>query len=159
MKRMLVVLYSTFALALSGCATGSAGPKETAGTLIGAAGGGLLGAQVGKGRGQLVAVAVGTLAGASDRPGSRPHPRSRGSACGWSAAPSRPSNTTAATRPAPGTTPTAATPAPSHPVRTYQAAQGQHCREYQQTVTIGGQPQQAYGTACRQPDGSWLIVR
>jgi surface antigen len=36
---------------------------------------------------------------------------------------------------------------------------GQYCREYQQTVVIGGQTQQAYGTACRQPDGTWQIVQ
>ena len=32
------------------------------------------------------------------------------------------------------------------------------CREFQQTIMIGGQPQQAYGTACRQQDGTWKIV-
>ena len=41
------------------------------------------------------------------------------------------------------------------PTRTYQIAGGQYCREYQQTVVIDGQTQQAYGRACRQPDGSW----
>ncbi|MBI5439974.1 MAG: hypothetical protein HY900_02050 [Deltaproteobacteria bacterium] len=44
------------------------------------------------------------------------------------------------------------------PTRTFEGAAGQPCREFMQTVTIGGQPQQAYGTACRQPDGSWHIV-
>jgi surface antigen len=43
------------------------------------------------------------------------------------------------------------------PTRTYQIANGQYCREYRQTVTIGGEQHQAYGTACRQPDGSWKI--
>ncbi len=43
------------------------------------------------------------------------------------------------------------------PTRTYQLANGQYCRQYQQTITIGGQPQQAYGTACRQPDGTWAV--
>ncbi len=43
------------------------------------------------------------------------------------------------------------------PTRTYQIANGQYCREYRQTIVIGGQQQQAYGTACRQPDGSWQI--
>ena len=33
------------------------------------------------------------------------------------------------------------------------------CREYQQRVTIGGRPQQAYGTACRRSDGVWEILR
>jgi len=45
------------------------------------------------------------------------------------------------------------------PVRTFQKSGGQYCREYQQTVSIGGQEHQAYGTACRQPDGSWKIVK
>lgn len=44
------------------------------------------------------------------------------------------------------------------PTRTYQSAGGQYCREYQQTITVGGEKQQAYGTTCRQPDGSWKIV-
>ncbi len=43
------------------------------------------------------------------------------------------------------------------PVRTYQDA-GQYCREYQTRVNVGGNVQQSYGTACRQPDGSWHIV-
>lgn len=33
-----------------------------------------------------------------------------------------------------------------------------YCREYQQTVTIGGTTQQGHGTACLQPDGSWQIA-
>ncbi len=32
-----------------------------------------------------------------------------------------------------------------------------YCREYQQTVTIDGKTQNAYGKACRQTDGSWNI--
>ena len=43
------------------------------------------------------------------------------------------------------------------PTKTYQSAGGQYCREYQQTITVGGEKHQAYGTACRQPDGSWKI--
>ena len=43
------------------------------------------------------------------------------------------------------------------PTKTYQASSGQYCREYRQDVIIGGEKQQAYGTACRQPDGSWKI--
>jgi surface antigen len=43
------------------------------------------------------------------------------------------------------------------PQPAYKNDQGQYCREYQQTVTIGGKTETAYGTACRQPDGSWRI--
>ncbi len=35
---------------------------------------------------------------------------------------------------------------------------GRYCREFQQTVTIGGRTEQAYGTACQQPDGAWEVV-
>jgi hypothetical protein len=38
-------------------------------------------------------------------------------------------------------------------------AGGLTCREYQATATVGGRPQESYGTACLQPDGSWRIVR
>lgn len=31
----------------------------------------------------------------------------------------------------------------------------QNCRQYTHTFTIGGAPQTARGTACRNPDGSW----
>lgn len=43
-------------------------------------------------------------------------------------------------------------------VRTGTSSFGRQCREFLQTVTIGGRSEQAYGTACRQPDGSWEIV-
>jgi hypothetical protein len=33
-----------------------------------------------------------------------------------------------------------------------------YCREFHETTTIGGVPQDTYGTACRQPDGSWRIM-
>lgn len=33
-----------------------------------------------------------------------------------------------------------------------------YCREYTRTVYIGSQTQEAYGTACLQQDGSWMIV-
>lgn len=45
------------------------------------------------------------------------------------------------------------------PVNTWQATSGQYCREYQQTIVVGGEQVQGYGTACRKPDGSWEIVQ
>ncbi len=41
------------------------------------------------------------------------------------------------------------------PLRTYRSGSGEYCREYQTYIYIDGQEQQAYGTACRQPDGAW----
>ena len=43
------------------------------------------------------------------------------------------------------------------PTATHLSANEQPCREFTTTVNIGGQPQQGYGTACRQADGSWKI--
>ena len=45
------------------------------------------------------------------------------------------------------------------PTRTVVASNGTPCREFTQTVMIGGQPQQVYGRACRMADGSWQIQR
>lgn len=42
------------------------------------------------------------------------------------------------------------------PLKNYTSGH-RYCREYQTTVTVGGKAQQAYGKACRQPDGSWKI--
>ncbi len=33
-----------------------------------------------------------------------------------------------------------------------------YCREYTHTIYVGGRPQTAVGTACRNPDGSWTPV-
>jgi surface antigen len=44
------------------------------------------------------------------------------------------------------------------PTRTFQNAVGQPCREFTQTIIVAGRKEQGYGTACRQPDGSWQIV-
>jgi hypothetical protein len=54
--------------------------------------------------------------------------------------------------------PAAATaPTPLQLVTGEPAPAPQGCREFNTPVTIGGQQQQAYGTACLQPDGSWKI--
>ena len=45
------------------------------------------------------------------------------------------------------------------PTGTYQDGEGRYCREYQTSAVIGGKTQKVYGTACRQPDGSWEIVK
>jgi hypothetical protein len=35
---------------------------------------------------------------------------------------------------------------------------GDYCREYQKTIVVGGHYESGYGTACMQPDGSWMIT-
>lgn len=44
------------------------------------------------------------------------------------------------------------------PTRTFRSGSGENCREYQTTVTVSGKRENAYGTACRQADGSWKIA-
>lgn len=44
------------------------------------------------------------------------------------------------------------------PLREGRTPAGAYCREFQQQVIIGGQREDAYGTACMQPDGSWQVV-
>lgn len=44
------------------------------------------------------------------------------------------------------------------PVSTFQNGAGQYCREYTTDAVVGGRKQQLYGTACRQPDGSWRLA-
>lgn len=39
-----------------------------------------------------------------------------------------------------------------------KAYEQDYCREYTRTVYIGGRTQDAFGTACLQPDGDWVIV-
>ena len=36
---------------------------------------------------------------------------------------------------------------------------GTPCREFTQTIYVGGKAVQGYGTACRQADGSWKIIQ
>lgn len=156
MKRIIAIML-ILGLVLIGCAP-SMGPKETGGTVIGAGAGALLGSQIGSGSGRLVAVAIGTLAGALigqgvgqslDRADQLMMERNAQYAL-------ESTRTNVATT---WRNPDTGNYGSITPVETYRTSQGQYCREYTQTVVIGGQAQQAYGTACRQPDGSWLIVR
>lgn len=153
LKRLTCV--ALVATTLAACSANS-GQKATGGTLIGAALGGLAGAQFGHGRGQLAAVAIGSLVGAvaGHGIGQSLDDADRGYAV-------QTANHGLESGPA-GATSTWRNPDSGHsgtftPTRTYQESNGSYCREYQQTVTVGGHTETAYGTACRQPDGSWRI--
>ncbi len=156
MKTTRIAIALAAALSLAACAN-QGGPKQNVGTLIGAGLGGLAGSQIGKGKGQLAAVGAGVLLGGLlgsevgktlDRADQVYAERNAqqtlesapsGSSSSWDNPDSGNSGTFT-------------------PVRTYQSAQGQACREYQTTVTIGGRTETAYGTACRESDGSWKLV-
>jgi surface antigen len=165
MRKMIAV--AALSLALAGCqqpGMGGAGPgeiglnKTTGGTLIGAGLGGLVGSQFGGGAGKGALTALGVLAGGL-----------LGSQVGRSLDEAdlmyarRTTQTALETQPAgqplPWRNPQSGASGSITPQRYYTTAGGQYCREFQQTITVGGETQQGYGTACRQPDGSWRIVQ
>lgn len=131
--------------------------KQNVGAGVGAVAGGLLGSQVGKGDGQLWATGAGVLLGALI-----------GSQAGASLDRAdqlyaQKAMATAQTAPVGETiewnNPESGNSGSYTPVREGTSkTSGSYCREYQQTVIVGGQEQSAYGTACQQPDGSWKIV-
>jgi surface antigen len=152
----LWVLVLLFIFGLSACETTGEGPGPRAaiggiggatvgGLLAGVAGGSPAGIAAGAILGGLVGGAVGDRMDAADR--------RQANQTATQAFETAPSGTSVAWQ-----NPDSGHHGEITPTRTYQTANGQYCREYQQTITIGGQPHQSYGTACRQPDGSWKII-
>jgi len=150
---------------LAACANqpGTAAPgdfganKTTAGTVLGAGAGGLAGAQFGHGAGKLAAVGVGTLLGAflgheagasldradqayAMKAEQQAYAAPIGQKIIWNNPESGHSGEVV-------------------PVRQGTAEDGSYCREYQSKVVVGGKSEEAYGTACRQPDGTWKVVQ
>ena len=158
MKFLKGVLVGAAVISLAACLSlEGRGNKELGGALVGAAAGGLVGSQIGGGTGQMVAVGAGVLLGALL--GSEVG-RSLDKADEAYAAQSY-QNTLEATPTGETTTwvnPDSGNSGSYTPTKTYQVDSGQYCREFQQTITVGGQTEDAYGTACREPDGSWRIV-
>lgn len=156
-SRLVVTLVG--AIFLFGCANG--GPKQTAGTYIGAATGALVGSQFGKGSGRLVGVALGTFLGGmlGSEIGSRMDAKDKELAAQAA------SNSLES--------------APDNRVTTWRNPNNNHsgnfvvtkteeynnqnkvCRDYVHTVTIDGKQEQVAGRACRDvrdPKAQWSIV-
>lgn len=123
------------------------------GGLFGGAVGGIAGSQIGDGNGRTAAIIGGTLIGAmfgsNIGRGMSPYDHSHAA----SVFEATPSNQTMAWQ-----NPDYGTAYQVTPVRTFQANDGRYCREYQALATVGGRREQAYGTACRTPDGDWQIM-
>lgn len=158
MKKFILVSVLAAGLAMSGCAqTGGTFSKENIGLASGAVVGGVLGSQVGSGSGRLWATGAGALLGSL-----------AGSSIGQSLDRADQMYMQQATQQA-HTAPVGETiswnnPESGHggtitPTRDGRTNTGRYCREYQTTVTVGGQRENAYGTVCQQPDGSWEIVK
>lgn len=149
-RKTSFALMLAMVVSVSGCATYQ-GPHEQAGMVIGGVLGGVLGSQVGRGSGRTAAIIAGTLAGAAI-----------GGAVGQSMDQTdrlKTAQTLETVRtgvPARWVNPDTGNQYTVVPTRTYESTAGP-CREYTIDAVIGGRVEQVYGTACRQPDGSWRI--
>lgn len=159
MKKFVMTLVAVSTLGLTACT----GPnnemqwnKQTMGTGIGALAGGLAGSQIGGGSGQLWATGAGVLLGGllgssigssldkadmayANQAAQRANSAPIGQAITWNNPQSGNSGTIT-------------------PVRDGYANNNRYCREYQQTITVGGKKESGYGTACQGANGDWEIV-
>lgn len=163
MKFKVIFTLTLVAFLSAGCANNqwddsgpTGGAKQTVGTLLGAVGGGILGAQIGSGTGQIAAAIGGTILG--------------GLLGGYIGQGLDEKDKLLAERNAQDSlenAPTGSTTSWENPDtgrygdftvnRTYTEAGGP-CREYTTNVMIGGEKRKAFGNACRHNDGSWEIV-
>ncbi|MDE3015872.1 MAG: glycine zipper 2TM domain-containing protein [Pseudomonadota bacterium] len=132
--------------------------KQDVGTVAGAVGGGVLGSMVGRGTGQVAATIVGGLLGGAIG-NSIGKSLDNADMAAYNATSQKALETAQPGQTLPWQNPESGNSGTVTPSNYYQNAQGQYCREYSQTVTVGGRTQQAYGKACRQPDGSWQITQ
>ncbi|MFZ4124599.1 MAG: RT0821/Lpp0805 family surface protein [Rickettsiales bacterium] len=171
MRMKQAVALSTVAIMLTACGaenaenarkggvTGGGGiTKSDVGTVAGAALGAIAGSNVGKGKGNIAAIAVGTLLGAGvghevgaslDRADMAYYNKTQQQAL----------ETAPAGQTLPWNNPQSGNSGSFTPSNYYQTAEGSYCREFNQTINVGGKTEQAYGTACRQPDGSWKVTQ
>lgn len=133
------------------------GSRQAGSTVVGGVIGAVVGSQIGKGNGRVAAVGVGTLLGAligndiGRSMDAADHAYTNGSV--GHALETAPSCTTVTWE-----NPQSGTYGNVTPTNTYEESPGRYCREFQQQIVVGGQVQDGYGTACRQPDGNWEIV-
>ena len=158
MKKLFLMTALVASIGVSGCETlNTLDPnKQTIGTAGGAVLGGILGSKVGGGNGQLWATGAGVVLGGlvggqigasldkadmayANAANSRAHSAPIGETISWNNPQSGNSGTIT-------------------PTRDGQSASGGYCREYQQTIYVGGRQETAVGTACEQADGTWRIV-
>ena len=155
--KIISVLIVLISFVISACASNDW--KENQKAIIGGAGGAVAGGLIasaldantagvlgGMIAGGLIGGAIGNRMDAADR--------REANRAAYSALESTPSGTTTNWR-----NPDSGNSGTTTPTRTYLAQTGEYCREYEQTITIGDKTQEAYGTACRQPDGNWKIIQ
>lgn len=154
MKNLMICIIGFL---MSGCASNQYQTPEHMNSMLigtlGAIGGGIAGNQIGGGTGKIAATIAGTILGGAlgAYMGSYMDHQDKAN-----------TNTVLETRPV-GTTTSWSNPDTGGnfavtPTNTFQTQSGQYCREFITDMQIGNEMQQVYGTACRQPDGSWQVV-
>ncbi|MGH8657498.1 MAG: RT0821/Lpp0805 family surface protein [Gammaproteobacteria bacterium] len=149
MKNGLITVSLAVTLLLGGCFTGT---KQGIGTATGGALGGFVGSQIGGGSGKLAATAAGAIAGAliGSSVGQSMDDLDRMKAA-QALESSRTGYSTTWQNPDSGAQYTMT------PTRTYETAKGA-CRDFTTQMNVDGRAETVYGTACRQPDGTWKSI-
>ena len=127
--------------------------RQLAGQVVGGAVGAVVGSQFGKGDGQLIATGAGALIGVLLGGEVGRGLDSQDRACVGRTLETVTTGQTVAWQ-----NPDTGADVRTTPRRTYQTDSGRYCRGYTTSASVGSRQQQVYGTACRQPDGSWEIV-
>jgi surface antigen len=150
-KTLTACIVGTIAINLAGCANWS---KQDTGVAVGAGTGAALGGLLFHGDSTIPAMIIGGVAGGliGGSIGRSMDEQDRANM-------SRAITTTPVNQTASWTNTTTHTTYQVTPVRNYKTTTNRYCREYQTTVIVGGEAKKAYGTACRQPDGQWKIVK
>ncbi len=156
MKKTVLTLLLLSTVALAGCESmNGAGNKQLIGGGSGAILGGLAGSLICSGSGQLWSTGAGVLLGAlvgseigssldkadqtyAQQANNRAYNAPVGETIRWN-------------------NPDSGNYGTITPTRDGRSTSGAYCREYQQTIVVGGKTQSGYGTACQQPDGSWKV--
>ncbi len=157
MKNLAVLMMVVSTLALSACETyQGAGNKQLIGAGSGALLGGLLGSKIGDGSGQLWATGAGALLGALA--GSEIGRTLDKADRGYMSQATYEAQSAPVGEPISWNNPESGNSGEVIATKDGYSESGKYCREYQQTIFVGGKEETAYGNACQQPDGSWEIV-
>lgn len=162
MKNKIIAIALSATVAMGACAgpgeqnQWGMGNKQTIGGLGGAVLGGLAGSKIGGGSGRLWATGGGALLGAlvgSEIGRSLDASDQMYNQRAWERAHYAPINERVSWN----------NPDSGHsgyivPVREGTSTSGYPCREYKQTIVVGGRAETAYGTACKNYDGTWRLT-
>ncbi|MCI5108540.1 MAG: RT0821/Lpp0805 family surface protein [Candidatus Pacebacteria bacterium] len=131
--------------------------KQNVGAVVGAVGGAWLGSNIGKGSGQIAAIAAGTLLGgfvgksigtSLDKADQIEHANAYDKAL----------ESSEDSKPVLWSNPKTGNSGKVTPTKTYKVANGSTCKEYKESITVGGEIYEEVGKACRQPDGTWKVM-